>query len=103
MSRGITGVIRSREQGLSRGIQLPWANGPISILAVPAGNHGVVPGDALDCVCASCSGRIVFQTILKYLLVQKIAPERDCLTLPEKTSALSIKWRTLDRCRAHSR
>src|SRR5712691_7314317 len=99
MSRGIAGVIRSREQGLNRGIQLDWANGPIGILAVPAGNHGVVSGDALDCVSASCPGRIVLQAILKYLFVQEIAQERNCPTLPEKTFALCVKWRTLNRCR----
>src|SRR6266849_2729236 len=102
MSRGIAGVIRSREQGRNRGIQLDWANGPIGILAVPAGNHGVVSGDALDCVSASCSRRIVFQAILKYLLVQEIAPERECLTLPEKTFAFCVKRRTRSRGRTQS-
>src|SRR5260370_38936106 len=102
MSRGITGVIRSREQGLSCGIQLHWANGTMGIVAIPAGKHGVVPGDALDCVCARCSGRIVFQAILKYLLVQKIAPEGDCLTLPEKTFAFCVKRRTRNRGRTRS-
>src|SRR6266852_4060124 len=102
MSRGITGVIRSREQGLIRGIQLDGANRPIGILAVPAVGHSVVSGDALDGVSASCSRRIVFQAILKYLLVQKIAPERERLTLPKKTFAFCVKWRTYGRRRTRS-
>src|SRR5216684_1597267 len=84
-------MIRRGEQGLRRGIQLERPDSPVSVLAVPAGHHRIVPGNALNRVCASRAWGIILHPVLEDFLIQEIGPKRYCSTLPEEAFALRDK------------
>src|SRR5216684_7591310 len=84
-------MVRRREQGFRRGIQLERPDSPVGIFAVPAGHHRIVPRNALNCVSASCARWVILHPVLEDFLIQKIGPKRYCSTLPEEASAFGNK------------
>src|SRR6266849_10878377 len=91
MGGGVTGMIRRGEQGFRSGIQLERPDSPVSVLAVPAGHHRIVPGNALNRVSASRAWSIILHPVLEDFLIQEIGPKRYCSPLPEEAFAFRNK------------
>src|SRR5713226_5651655 len=84
-------MVRRREQGFRRGIQLERPDSPVGVLAVPAGHHRIVPGNALNRVSASRAWSIILHPVLEDFLIQEIGPKRYCSPLPEEAFAFRNK------------
>ena len=61
----IARMVRRGEQGLEGGIQLEWPHGPVGVLGVPAGDVGIVEGDARDGIGAGGARRVGVEPIFE--------------------------------------
>src|SRR6266851_10115207 len=90
-------MIRRGEQGFRSGIQLERPDSPVSVLAVPAGHHRIVSGNALNRVSTRCTRWVILHPVLEDFLVQEIGPKRYCSPLPEEPFAFRNKGGTRSR------
>src|SRR5262245_24895114 len=91
MGRWIARVIWRRKKRVDCWIEHEWAYGPVGVLRIPAGDHGVVAGDAEERVGSSRPRRIGVEPVFEQLLTEDVMPDFDGVSLPVESRPRSVE------------
>src|SRR5215475_15756169 len=97
MGGWIARVIWRRKKRVDGWIEHERAYGPVGVLRIPPGDHGVVAGDAEERVGASRPRRIGVEPVFEQLLTEDVMPDFDGVSLPEESRPRGVEARAGSR------